>query len=275
MARPPRIEFSGALYHVSARGRDGSRVFLEPEDARRFIDFLGQVCGRFDWAVYAYCLLPGQAQLVIETRRPTLTEGMRRLSGRYVQAFNRRHGRRGPLFQGRFKAVLVDREPYLRQVCCAVLNAPVVAGLADQARAWRWSSCGAVLRRRTPDWLARDALLALFGAEPEAARAALADGLGGPAAAGDPWRARQAQIFLGSAGFIEAALAEGAKSRAEAPPRQPIAWFAGHYRDRYEAMARAHLEGGYGQPDVARHFGVHYSTVSRAADRWTRLDAAA
>ncbi len=275
MARPPRIEFSGALYHVSARGRDGGQVFREPEDARRFIDFLGQVCGRFDWAVYTYCLLPGQVQLVVETRRPTLTEGMRRLSGRYVRAFNRRHRCRGPLFQGRFKAVLVDREPYLRQVCCAVLRAPVEAGLADQARAWRWSSCGAVLRQHTPDWLAGEALLTLFGAEPEAACAALADSLGGPAAAGDPWRARQAQIFLGSAGFIEAALAEGAKSRAEAPPRQPIAWFAGHYRDRYEAMARAHLEGGYGQPDVARHFGVHYSTVSRAADRWTRLDAAA
>ena len=102
MARPPRIEFSGALYHVSARGRDGGQVFREPEDARRFIDFLGQVCGRFDWAVYTYCLLPGQVQLVVETRRPTLTEGMRRLSGRYVQAFNRRHRCRGPLFQPTF-----------------------------------------------------------------------------------------------------------------------------------------------------------------------------
>ena len=115
MARPQRIEFAGALYHVSAKGQ-GGRLFHDAEDAERFLAILAQVCRRYDWAVLAYCLLPDRFELVAETRRPSLSEGMRRLAGLYGQAFNRRYGRRGPVFRGRFKAVLVDGEPYLAEV---------------------------------------------------------------------------------------------------------------------------------------------------------------
>lgn len=270
MARPPRIEFAGALYHVSARGRPGRALFPSPEDAERFLDFLGQVCRRFDWAVYAYCLLPDRFVLLVETRRATLSEGMRRLCGLTAQAWNRAHGGRGPVFQGRFKAVLVDRERYLAEVCREVLRAPVEAGLAAQARDWRWSSCRATLRGPAPDWLAREAVLALFADRPETAPGRFAEAVERFLSGRDPWSDRRRQIFLGPDDFVTAARARAdtVAGAAEAG-RRPLDWYAAQYPDRREAIARAHLEGGYSQPRVARHFGVHYSTVSRAAARWS------
>ena len=271
MARPQRIEFAGALYHVSAKGQGGGRLFRDAEDAERFLTILGRVCRRFDWAVMAYCLLPDRFELVAETRRANLSEGMRRLSGHYGQAFNRRHARRGPVFQGRFKAVLVDRELYLADVCREVLRQPVEAGLAAQARDWRWSSCRTMLKGNAPDWLAKDTLLRLFSDDPEVAAARFSTFVEIFLSGSDPWSDRRDQIYLGSEGFVEQV--QEAVNRVRETlglaqeARKPLAWFAERYPDPHEAMARAHLDGGYSQPQVAAHFGVHYSTVSRAASR--------
>ncbi len=272
MARPQRIEFAGALYHVSAKGQGGGRLFHDADDAERLLTILGQVCRRFEWAVMAYCLLPDHFELVLETRRPSLSEGMRRLSGLYGQAFNRRHGRHGPVFQGRFKAVLVDRELYLAEVCREILRAPVEAGLAAQARDWRWSSCRAMLKGDTPDWLADRTLLRLFSDEPATAAARFSSFVEIFLSGSDPWLDRRDQIFLGSEGFVEQVRELASRVResfglAAETARKPLAWFAEHYPEPHEAMARAHLDGGYSQPVVAAHFGVHYSTVSRAAAR--------
>jgi len=271
MARPQRIEFAGALYHVSAKGQGGGRLFHDAEDAAGFLTILGRVCRRFGWAVMAYCLLPDRFELVVETKRANLSEGMRRLSGLYGQAFNRRHARRGPVFQGRFKAVLVDRELYLADVCREVLRQPVEAGLAARARDWRWSSCRTMGKEAAPDWLARETLLRLFSDDPEAAAARFSAFVEIFLSGSDPWSDRRDQIYLGSDGFVEQvqALRKRVKESlglAE-EERKPLAWFAETYPEPHEAMARAHLEGGYSQPEVAAHFGVHYSTVSRAASR--------
>jgi REP element-mobilizing transposase RayT len=289
MARPLRIEFPGALYHITARGNAGQDIFLDALDSQRFLDLLGEVATRLRWRCYAYCLMTNHYHLVVETPAPNLSHGMRQLNGRYTQAFNFRHRRDGHLFQGRYKAILVDREAYLKEVCRYVVLNPVRAGLAPDARAWRWSSYRATLASArggrdqataAQDWLAARDLLALFAAEPEAAAriyggfvAESAGGAGGRAAG--LWDRLEGQIYLGAAGFADAMRGRmGAKAAAtevprvqrEAPPR-PLPAFARRYADRREAMARAHLEGGYSQAAVARHFGVHYSTVSRAARR--------
>ncbi len=172
-----------------------------------------------------------------------------------------------------------------------VLN-PVRAGLAPDARAWRWSSYRATLASgrggrdqatAAQDWLAARDLLALFAAEPEAAARIyggfVAEGAGGAGGrAAGLWDRLEGQIYLGAADFVEAmrarardsgdsgASGEVPRAQRQAPPR-PLPAFARRYAERREAMARAHLEGGYSQADVARHFGVHYSTVSRAARR--------
>ncbi len=285
MARPLRIEFPGALYHITARGNAGQNIFLDARDSQRFLDLLGEVATRCRWRCYAYCLMTNHYHLVVETPAPNLSHGMRQLNGRYTQAFNFRHQRDGHLFQGRYKAILVDREAYLKEVCRYVVLNPLRAGLAPDARAWRWSSYRATLASAqggrdqaaaAQDWLAARDLLALFAAEPDAAARIYAGFVAeGAGRAGGLWDRLEGQIYLGAVGFAEAMRARmGAKGAAtevprvqrEAPPR-PLPAFARRYTDRREAMARAHLEGGYSQAAVARHFGVHYSTVSRAARR--------
>jgi len=110
MARPLRIEFEGALYHVMARGNARSEIFIDDEDREVFLDNLGRVCGRFEWRAWAWCLMGNHYHLLIETVEPTLSKGMREINGVYTQAFNRRHGRSGHVLQGRFKAPLVDKD---------------------------------------------------------------------------------------------------------------------------------------------------------------------
>ena len=286
MARPLRLELAGAVYHVSALGNGGQPIFRGAEDSALLLEILGEVCRRFDWRCLAYCLLPDRYLVVVETRRATLSQGMRQLNGRYTQAFNRRHGIGGHVFQGRFRAVMVETPGYLAAVCRDVLRQPVVQGLADEAAAWRWSSHRAVAGRLppgrpAPDWLAVDDLLRLYADDPEEGRQrCLAD-----IAADDRpsvWDDLHNQVFLGSGDFVAAmreaareaaagrgSLAEIPKAQWQAPP-PPLERFAAEAASRDEAMARAYLSGGYSQSRIARHFAVHYSTVSRAVRRFEK-----
>src|SRR6266550_1709297 len=116
MARPLRIEFPGALYHVTARGDRREDIYLDDKDHSQFLTLLGEVCHRFNWIVHAYCLMTNHYHLVIETPDGNLAKGMRQLNGVYTQNFNRRHGRIGHVFQGRYKAILVQKETYLLEL---------------------------------------------------------------------------------------------------------------------------------------------------------------
>lgn len=273
MARPLRIEFPGALYHVTARGNAGFDIFLDDEDRIQLLRQLGAVCERYAWRVHAYCLLGNHYHLVVETVEPTLARGMRQLGGVYTQAFNRRHGRGGHVFQGRYKAILVEREPYLLEVCRYVVLNPVRAGLARTPEDWPWSSYRATAGEgRGPAWLDTAWLLAQFGRRTGSARRAYAAFVAEGLDAAPLWDGLHRQIFLGSADFADAMLARMGDDRdlsevpaaQRRPPPQPLARYAEDCPDRHEAMARAYLSGGYSQAAVARHFGVHYTTVSRA-----------
>lgn len=295
MARPLRLELPGAVYHLTTLGNAGQPVFREAEDSELFLEIVGQACERFDWRCLAYCLLPDRYHLVVETRGPTLARGMRQINGRYTQAFNRRHGVGGHLFQGRYRAVMVEKPGFVAAVCRDTLRRPLELGLAEDATAWRWSSCRALLGRlpqgrAAPDWLAVDDLLALYAGDPPtsdpgpdsagARRRCAAD----IAAGGRPsvWEHLRHQVFLGSEAFVtqmreraaaEAAgrgsLAEIPKAQWQAPP-PPLESFAAEAASREEAMARAYLSGAYSQSSIAAHFGVHYSTVSRAVRRFEK-----
>ena len=293
MARPLRLEIPGAVYHVTAIGNAGQAVFRTAEESELFLGIVGQACARFGWRCFAYCLLPDRYHLVVKTQRPTLARGMRQINGCYTQAFNRRHGIGGHLFQGRYRAVMVEQPGFVAAACRDVLRRPLDLGLAPEPGAWRWSSHRAVLGRlpqgrAAPNWLAVDDLLALYGP---------ADDRGGPdgagraaqrrryeddvADAGRPpvWENLHHQVFLGSEPFA-AAMRERAKTAAarrgsleeipkaqwQAPP-PPLEGFVAETASREEAMARAYLSGSYSQARIARHFGVHYSTVSRAVRR--------
>src|SRR5947199_10836537 len=123
MARPLRIEFDGALYHVTSRGNERKAIFKDEIDRKVFLDTLVQVNDRFHWICHAYCLMDNHYHLVIETPDGNLSRGMRQLNGVYTQAFNRRNHRVGHLFQGRFRGRLVMKERHYLEVCCdGVLN---------------------------------------------------------------------------------------------------------------------------------------------------------
>jgi putative transposase len=102
MARPLRIEFSGAIYHVTSRGNAREDICLDDTDRAMFLGVLAEVISRFDWRCHAYCLMGNHYHLLIETPEPNLSKGMRQLNGVYTQRFNRRHGRVGHVFQGHY-----------------------------------------------------------------------------------------------------------------------------------------------------------------------------
>src|ERR1041385_5628104 len=117
MARPLRIEYPGAVYHITTRGNARRAVFKDASDRALFLDPLQRVSERYHWLCHAYCLMDNHYHLVLETLDGNLAQGMRQLNGIYTQAYNRRHRRVGHLFQGRYKAILVDKESYLLEVC--------------------------------------------------------------------------------------------------------------------------------------------------------------
>ena len=109
MARPLRIEFPGAVYHVTSRGNAGEPIVLSDADRQAFLDVLEGVVSRYHWRCHAYCLMDNHYHLLVETADANLSLGMRQLNGVYTQRFNRRHERFGHLFQGRFKGILVQK----------------------------------------------------------------------------------------------------------------------------------------------------------------------
>ena len=125
MARPLRLEFPGAVYHVSSRGNARQRIFFGDADRELFLDTLTQGIARYRWLCHAYCLMENHYHLLIETPRANLSLGMRQLNGIYTQTFNRRHHRVGHLFQGRFRAILVEKESYLLELCRYIVLNPV------------------------------------------------------------------------------------------------------------------------------------------------------
>lgn len=140
MPRPLRIQFPGAVYHVMNRGNGRQAIFADATDARRFLALLDEIAAPLDWRFRAYCLMTNHYHFVLETPQPNLSAGMQALAARYTQEFNRRHGRDGQIFRGRFHAILVEPESYLVPLVRYVVLNPVLAGLAAEPAAWRWSS---------------------------------------------------------------------------------------------------------------------------------------
>lgn len=171
MARHLRLEFADALYHVTSRGNDQRSIFADDVDRKRFLGLLGTCVRRFGWSVTAYVLMTNHVHLVIQTPEPNLSRGMHWLNGTYASGFNRRHGRSGHLFQGRFHAFLVEKEAYFCEVLRYVVLNPVRAGMVARPEDYRWSSYRATEgRAAAPDWLDVTAALAAFGHRKQQAR---------------------------------------------------------------------------------------------------------
>lgn len=231
MARPLRIEFPGAVYHVTSRGDRREPIFVDDADRLALLDVLGSGLERFDACALAWCLMGNHYHFVIQTRLANLSLLMRHINGVFTQRFNQRHRKVGHLFQGRFKAVLVDRDSYLLEVCRYVELNPVRAGLVAEAADWAWNSYAALTGQTPcPLWLDRAAVWGYLLGE-EASSDALAQKAGRAyadlVAAGKdvtlwPDHLRQ-QMYLGDEGFIlrmQALASDRAVSDKEIPKAQ-------------------------------------------------------
>jgi putative transposase len=271
MARPLRLELAGALYHVTSRGDGREDIFLDDQDRLAWLEILGQVCARFNWVCHAYCQMTNHYHLVIETPDANLSKGMRHLNGVYTQRFNRSYQRVGHVFQGRFKAILVEMDSYLLELARYVVLNPLRAKMVRRIEQWPWSSYHATCGQTDkPDWLQTDFILTQFSAQ--RARAIpryvtfVQEGKGLPSV----WSQLQGQIYLGSKAFVEKMQKEIDKqpSLIEVPraQRRALVRALSDYAQTYqrdEAIAIAYLSGQHTMAAIADYFGVHYTTVSR------------
>jgi putative transposase len=163
MARPLRVEFDGALYHVTSRGNAREDIFDGDGDRKAFLEILGKVVNRFNWLCHAYCLMDNHYHLVIETPEANLSKGMRQLNGIYTQVYNRRQRTVGHVFQGRYKAILIQKESHLLEVCRYVVLNPVRVKATKRVEQWKWSSYGVTAGfGKNPPWLTVDWVLSQF-----------------------------------------------------------------------------------------------------------------
>lgn len=272
MARPLRIEFAGALYHVTSRGDRREDIYLDEHDRETWMEVVSEVCKRFNWTVHAYCQMTNHYHLLVETIDGNLSKGMRQLNGVYTQRFNRRHGMSGHLYQGRYKAILVQKENYLLELARYIILNPVRAGMVNHPEDWQWSSYSAMVGlTAVPVWVDTDWLLGQFGRQRKDANASfrrfVLEGVG----LSSPLVQTRHQLFLGDDAFIKGhqqkikpeKLREVSKAQRRSAA-MPLNEYQRCYPNRNEAMAQAYLSGAYTMLEIGKYFGVHYMTVSRA-----------
>lgn len=241
MSRPLRLEFPGSFWHITSRGNARQDIVRDEADRQHFLKLLGDAVDRFQWIVYAYALMTNHFHLVIELTEETLSTGLHWLKGTYAQFFNQRHERVGHVFQGRFGAILVDRESYFFEVIRYVVLNPVRAGMVERPEDGEWTSFPATIGHcDPPPWLAVSRVLASFGGDTQLARerfrAFVYEGIGVKA----PWSDLQGQIYLGSESWIEQTKARVEENlRSDEHPRVQRELMPIRMRDVITATAEA------------------------------------
>ena len=272
MARPLRIEFFGASYHITSRGDGREDIYLDDNDRIKFLEVFGQVHERFNWECHCYCLMSNHYHLLIETPEANLSQGMRQLNGVYTQRFNQNHHRVGHVFQGRYKAILVQKDSHLLELSRYIVLNPVRAGMVYTAKDWPWSSYRSTAGLTTcPPWLQVDWLLSAFAKHKNKAvekyRTFVSDGKNQPS----PWEQLKNQIYLGDDVFVDEMQCRVAEdvsldeipSSQKRPVEKPLRYYQSLSKDRNEAIYLAFQSGGYSMKAIAVYFGLHYSSVSK------------
>lgn len=282
MSRPLRLELAGATYHITVRGDRREAIYCDDEDRRLHLAVIAHALDRFEGILVAYCQMSNHFHLVLHTRRANLSRLMRHVNGVYTQSFNRRHGLVGHLFQGRFKAILVDTDAYLLALCRYVERNPVAARLVAKPEDWVWSSCRAHIGLiDTPKWLDSAALYGQLLGHPaissdhrrRAARryAELVDE--SKSNDGNFWSdGIHAQVFLGNDDFVLRAQSHADPvllADKQLPRRQrirPLTWtacVAAGAGDLRQTLCLAYHEAGLTMTELAHQSGYSVSHISR------------
>ncbi len=278
MARPQRLEFPGAIYHVTSRGNEQQAIFADGEDREFFLDTLARVAVRFNWLVHAYCLMDNHYHLVIETLEGKLSIGMRQLNGIYTQHFNLRHALDGPVMHGRFKAVLLERDSFLLEMCRYVVLNPLRTRTVKTPEKYVWSSYRATAGLiDAPGFLDTDWVLRQFARQKKTAerhyQEFVKDGVGGAS----PWEHLRKQILLGGDEFVaamapllgDAGRIREHQLRERRSKRPTLTQLFAKTKDkaqRNDAIRLAHLKYLYSLNEIGQFVGLHFATVSKIAN---------
>jgi len=164
MARPLRIEYPGAFYHVTSRGNEQKDVFKSQKDREKFLEYLASATNRYGAVIHAYCLMSNHYHLLVETPGGNLSQIMRHINGAYTTYFNVKRKRSGHLFQGRYKAILVEADEYATELSRYIHLNPVRAGMTVRPEEYQWSSYRSYLGQvKVPEWLQTEFILGYFG----------------------------------------------------------------------------------------------------------------
>ena len=277
MARPLRIEYPGAVYHVTTRGDGRKNIFLNDTDRNNFLQNFCSTIKNYNWLCHAYCLMDNHYHLLLETPDGNLSKGIRQLNGVYTQKFNFIHKTVGHLFQSRYKAFLIEKDPYLLEVARYIVLNPVRAGKVTHQNEWEWSSYLPTAGRRTkPTWLTIEWILNFFNdkkakAQKEYERFVI-DGIGKDS----PFDEVKEGIVLGFPQFID--WVRDTKNNKEKRTEIPkIQRFVGRpsledlfdseslkdKKIRNDLIYIAHTQLGYSQKEIADCVDLHYTTVSK------------
>ena len=278
MARRPRLQYPGAVYHVMARGNRKSIIFHDDDDRVRFLHVISRAVARYVLRIIAYCLMPNHYHIVLETPGTNLSAAMQFINGVFAQGSNRCHGLTGHVFEARFRSLVIERDSYLVRAARYVVRNPVRAHLVDEAASWQWSSYRATAGiDRAPGWLHLDWLELAFEVS------SLREAQNRYAEYVNSRTVRHGQIdlnapVLGSKRFrtriLDTMTVQQVERQREQPHRPTLAELFGgvkslEVRDRLIYTAR--VEHGYQLTQIALFLGIDRSTASKAATRGEQL----
>ncbi len=288
MSRPLRIEYPGAFYHVTSRGNERKAIFKSVRDREKFLEYLESASTRYGARILAYCLMTNHYHLLVETPEGNLSQVMRHINGAYTNYFNTKRQRAGHLFQGRYKAILVEADEYAKTLSRYLHLNPVAARIVERPGEYEWSSYNDYVgEREAPQWLARGLVLAGFGVAGSRRQGAYRDFVEGSLGHDLPNPLEQVvgSTLLGSEGFVAWAVEHFVKDRArerdvpavrelvgrptteairEAATKQ---WGNDPRRARQLSMYLCHRYGGQKLCEIAVVFGVGQSAVTQASWR--------
>ena len=288
MARPLRIEYPGAFYHVTSRGNEQKDIYKSKKDREQFLHYLETATGRYGAIIHTYCLMDNHYHLLLETPDGNLSQIMRHINGAYTTYHNVKRKRAGHLFQGRYKAILVEADEYAEELSRYIHLNPVRAGIVERPEEFAWSSYRSYIgESQNPDWLQTEFVLGYFGGKVKSARRKyqqfVEDGIGNENT--NPFIETLASTLLGSPSFINEITARYIEAKdvsrdlpavvklTKRPSIEKIVGTVNGVLKGDEKLARqvslyfCHRRSGLKLKEIGAYFRIGESGVSEASQR--------
>ncbi|OGL61860.1 hypothetical protein A3C09_04695 [Candidatus Uhrbacteria bacterium RIFCSPHIGHO2_02_FULL_47_44] len=274
MTRPLRIQYPGALYHITCRGNERRPIYSCDGDRHLFLKKLSDIVETHNVICHAYCLMDNHYHLLVETPDGNLSQTMRDLNGNYTQAFNQTYERVGHLFEGRFKSFVIEKESYLLEVARYIVLNPVRANMVDHPEKYYWSSyLDTAGMRKASNWLHTDWIRGLFGKNKQTSTASYAEFVARGINLDSPFEKIEEGVLLGSPQFVSWIWENfgGEDENKDLPrteriigrPSLETIFDEMFVRDRDAGIAFAKIRCGYLNTEIARQLRLDQSTIGK------------